>query len=117
MPVQVSKDAFAKALTELGHDPEQYRGQRLALAGMCELYELEVDAVLDAIEHRQVAAHYDYFNDTICVDALDAAHFYFCIRHESHLYAEWSFFRISRKRKVLDYQRGQPTCSQWSLHQ
>ena len=88
MPVQVSKEAFAKALTELGHDPEQYRGQRLALAGMCELYGLDVDAVLDAIEHRLVAAHYDYFNDTIWVDALDAAHFYFCIRHESHLYAE-----------------------------
>ncbi|MEN9834711.1 MAG: hypothetical protein RL011_904 [Pseudomonadota bacterium] len=88
MPTQVSKEAFAQALYELGHNPEQYRGQRLALAGMCELYSLEIDSVLEAIEHRLIAAHYDYLNDTIWVDALDAAHFYFCVRHTQELFAD-----------------------------
>ena len=87
MSAQVSKETFAKALAELGHDPEIYRGQRLNLSGMSELYDLSVDAILDAIELRLIAAHYDYFNDTIWVDALDAAHFYFCLRHQSNIFA------------------------------
>lgn len=86
MPPQVSKDAFALALRELGHDPDSYRGQRLSLGGMCELYEVAQDAVLEAIELRQIAAHYDYMNDTIWVDALDAAHFYYCVRAANHPY-------------------------------
>jgi hypothetical protein len=88
MPPQVSKEAFASALRDLGHDPNTYQGQRLSLAGMCELYDLEQDAVLDAIDMRHIAAHYDYHNDTIWVDALDAAHFFFCLRHEAHFYSE-----------------------------
>jgi hypothetical protein len=88
MPPQVSKEAFALALTEMGHDPDDYRGKRMSLAGMCELYELEQDLVLEAIDLRHIAAHYDYHADTIWVDALDAAHFFFCIRSEAHLYAK-----------------------------
>lgn len=84
---QVSKEAFAQALRDMGHDPDLYRGQRLSLAGMCELYELAQDAVLDAIDQRHIAAHYDYMNDTIWVDALDAAHFFFCVRHETQFYS------------------------------
>ena len=87
MPPQVSKEEFAEALSELGHDPGAYRGQRLTLTGMCELYDLEEDAVLEAIDRRLVAAHYDYLADTIWVDALDAAHFYYCVRAEGPLYS------------------------------
>jgi hypothetical protein len=87
MPPQVSKQEFAEALAELGHNPEQYRGQRLSLGGMCEIYDLDQDLVLEAIDLRQIAAHYDYMSDTIWVDALDAAHFFYCIKNEAHLYA------------------------------
>lgn len=88
MPPQVSKEVFSSALQELGHNPEAYRGQRLSLKGMCDLYELDQDHVLDAIDQKQIAAHYDYMADTIWVDALDAAHFFFCVKHEAHLYAK-----------------------------
>lgn len=87
MPPQVTKDAFASALQEMGHNPDDYAGKKLPLSGMCELYQLKYDTVLEAIELRHIAAHYDYMNDTIWVDALDAAHFFFCIRNEAHLYS------------------------------
>lgn len=87
MPPQVSKEEFAAALQEMGHDPGDYAGKRISLVGMCELYDLDQDIVLEAIDYRHIAAHYDYHADTIWVDALDAAHFYYCIRAESHLYA------------------------------
>ena len=41
---------------------------------MSALYEIDQDAILDAIELKHIAAHYDFSNDTIWVDALDAAH-------------------------------------------
>ena len=88
MPPQVSKEDFSQALIEMGHDPASYQGKRLSLGGMCSLYELDQDAILEAIDMRQIAAHYDYLADTIWVDALDAAHFYFCLRQEAHLYAD-----------------------------
>jgi len=88
MPPQVSREAFASALLELGHNPDTYRGQRLSLSSMCELYDIDDDIILDAIDLKQIAAHYDYLNDTIWVDALDAAHFFFCIKSEAHLYAK-----------------------------
>jgi hypothetical protein len=87
MPPQVTKEAFASALLDMGHNPDDYAGKRLSLVGMCELYDLEEDTILEAIELRHIAAHYDYMHDTIWVDALDAAHFFFCIRSEAHLYS------------------------------
>lgn len=87
MSMQITKEDFAAALSELGHDPNQYAGQRLSLSGMCELYNLDQESILDAIEMRQIAAHYDYYNDTIWVDALDAAHFYFVVRTQADLFS------------------------------
>lgn len=79
MGPQVGKEIFKQALVELGHDPANYEGKRLSLVGMCELYELDHDFLLSAIDQKEIAAHYDYFHDTIWVDALDAAHFYYCL--------------------------------------
>ncbi|RYZ59517.1 MAG: hypothetical protein EOP07_03720 [Proteobacteria bacterium] len=78
MNAQVDKAVFKQALVELGHDPASYEGKRLSFNGMCELYELDPDFVLNAIDLKEIPAHYDYFNDTIWMDALDAAHFYYC---------------------------------------
>jgi hypothetical protein len=87
MPPQVSKEEFAAALADMGHNPDDYRGKRITLAGMCELYELDQDVVLEAIDRRHIAAHYDYHADTIWMDALDAAHFFYCVKVEAPLYA------------------------------
>ena len=84
---QVDKATFASALTEMGHDPQDYAGKKLSLASMAELYEIEEDIIIEAIDRKHVAAHYDYSNDTIWVDALDAAHFFYCITAEAPLYA------------------------------
>ena len=85
MPPQISKEAFASALMDLGHDPAYYRGKRLSLTGMSELYEMNPDSILEAIQAKQIGAHYDYTSDTIWVDALDAAHFYFCVKSETSI--------------------------------
>ena len=90
MPPQVSKERFVKALRELGHDPAAFSGKKLSLQGMSELYELEQESILDAIDHKHIGAHYDYLNDTIWVDALEAAHFYYCIQNEAPIYGEAS---------------------------
>ncbi len=74
---QVSKEIFSQALIELGHDPNEYKGKRLSLNAVCELYDFETDTVINAIRHKKISAHYDYLNDTIWIDALDAAHFYY----------------------------------------
>lgn len=87
MPPQVSKKMFVKALSELGHDPRAYEGKRLTLEGMSELYGLDPDAILEAVDLHHLAAHYDYGNDTIWVDALDAAYFHYCVKAEAHLYS------------------------------
>lgn len=79
MSLQVSKHAFSEALAELGHDPGQYEGKRISLAGVMDLYGIEEDVVIAAIRKKDMAAHYDYQNDIIWVDALDAAHFYYCL--------------------------------------
>lgn len=88
MSPQVSKEMFSSALRDLGIDPAEYSGQRLTLEGMCELYEIEEAAIMDAVDLKKIAAHYDYRNDVIWVDALEAAHFYFCVRNEAQYYAE-----------------------------
>lgn len=94
MPPQVSKETFIQALRELGHDPALYEGKRLSLAAMTELYELNQDSVIEAIDRREMVAHYDYASDTIWVDALEAAHFYYCICSENAIFeksatADW----------------------------
>lgn len=87
MPPQVSKAMFVKALQELGHDPRDYQGKKLSLEGMSELYRLSQDVIIEAIDTQNLPAHYDYANDTIWVDALDAAHFHYSIKNEAHLYS------------------------------
>lgn len=87
MPPQVSKKDFEIALLELGHNPDQYRGKKLSLKGMSSLYGIQEDIILEAIDRRHVNAHYDYHSDTIWVDALDAAHFFYCVSTEGPLYA------------------------------
>lgn len=86
MPTQVSKEQFASALEDLGHNPSEYEGKKLSLAGMSELYEMRQNDILDAIEGKFISAHYDYMNDTIWIDALDAAHFFFCMRANMSLF-------------------------------
>lgn len=81
MVPQVDKESFRQALSELGHDPDLYAGKRLSLSGMAELYEIGQDLILQAIDDKKISAHYDYLNDTIWVDALDAAHFFYCLRN------------------------------------
>lgn len=88
MPPQVSKQIFASALAELGHNPEEFSGKKLSLDGMAELYELDSELIVEAITLNHIQAHYDYRSDTIWVDALDAAHFYYCIKSEAHLYSQ-----------------------------
>jgi len=85
MSQQISKKDFESALSELGHDPSDYAGKRLSLTGLCELYNLEQEVIIEAIDQDLVSAHYDYRNDTIWIDALDAAHFYYCLRSDSVL--------------------------------
>lgn len=84
---QVEKTLFIQALEELGHDPSHYADQRLTLEGMSELYELDTDIIVDAIDKKVIAAHYGYKNDDIWIDGLEAAYFYFCTRNEAHLYS------------------------------
>ena len=86
MRPQVDKATFKQALVELGHDPLAYEGKRITFNGMCELYELEQDFVLNAIDLKEIPAHYDYYNDTIWMDALDAAHFYYCHLSKERLF-------------------------------
>ena len=85
MSTLISKEDFAKALTELGHDANAYQGKKLSLSGMANLYEVEQDSILDAIEMKVLSAHYDFLNDTIWIDALEAAHFYYCVKMENDL--------------------------------
>ena len=83
---QVDKTTFAEALVELGHNPREYEGKRLSLKAMVELYELCENKVLDAIHEKKITAHYDFKEDTIWVDALDAAHYYYCRLNEKMLF-------------------------------
>lgn len=87
MPPQINKEYFKKALVELGHDPNQWIGKRLALSAMSELYQIDENYIVDAIKDKLIDAHYDYKKDIIWVDALDAAHFFFCIKNEAHMFS------------------------------
>jgi hypothetical protein len=86
MSIQVEQNDFEKALLELGHDPKHYEGKRLSLTNMSELYEIDQDDIVDAINQKLLAAYYDYKNDFIWVDALAAAHFYYCLRDKMTFY-------------------------------
>jgi hypothetical protein len=81
----VSKTDFASALMELGHDPIEYQGKKLSLSGMSELYDLDQNAIIDAIDAKLISAHYDYRQDTIWIDALEAAYFYYCLNMDGDL--------------------------------
>lgn len=89
MSNQVTKETFEQALIELGHDPAKYKGKRLSLNNLCELYELEEETIINAIDKDLVSAHYDYKNDVIWIDALDAAHFYYCLQAKIGLYSKF----------------------------
>ena len=79
MSYQINRESFAQALSELGHDPRVYKGHKISLNEMCKVYEFSQEGLIDAIEQKALAAHYDYMNDTIWIDALEAAHFYYCV--------------------------------------
>ena len=87
MKSQVSREVFAEALKELGHDPALFTGQMLSIDKAVEIYEIDQDIIIEAIDRNHLHAQYDYDNDTIWLDALEAAHFYYCIQTEAKLYA------------------------------
>lgn len=74
---QITIEVFKKALIELGQDPKVFEGKRLPLDKMADLYNLSEDRIMDAVEAKHLAAHYDYQKDTIWVDALEAAYYYY----------------------------------------
>lgn len=86
MSYQITKETFERALLEMGHDPSQYKGKRLSLSNLCELYEIDEETVINAIDKHLVSAHYDYKNDVIWIDALDAAHFYYCTKSKAEMF-------------------------------
>ena len=86
MEFQVDQKMFAKALRELGHDPDQYSGKKLAIDEVERVFELDRSDILDAIEAKLITAHYDYKTDIIWLDALQTAHFYFCVRSHRDLF-------------------------------
>jgi|GEM_PF-820578 len=87
MPPQVTLEIFSQALAEMGHDPKEYEGKRLRLDDMAMLYEIKTEHLLEAVARKHLHAHYDYRSDTIWVDALEAAHFHYCLNTEAHLYS------------------------------
>lgn len=87
MNSQVSREVFAEALKELGHDPKNFAGQKVSMEKASEVYGIEQDIIMEAIDRNYLQAHYDYEKDTIWLDALETAHFYYCINTEAKLYA------------------------------
>ena len=88
MGPQVDRENFIKAITELGHDPNQWVGKQLSIEKSIEIYKLKESDLLDAIDKDLIQAQYDYPKDTLWLDALDVAHFSFCILNEAHLYSK-----------------------------
>jgi len=86
--MQVTREEFKKALVEMGHDPLEYSGKKLPIQGMSDLYGIEQDTIIEAIDKDLVSAHYDYQKDTIWIDALDAAHFFYCLKAKTDLYSK-----------------------------
>ena len=84
MIIQVSRRTFAKALEELGHDPGKYQGKKITLQDMAKIYKYQVPYLLDAIEVKDLSAHYDYKRDNIWVDAFEAAYYYYCDQQKKY---------------------------------
>ena len=87
MGPQVNRENFIKAIEEMGHDPSQWVGKHLSIENSMDIYNFEETDLLDAIEKGLIEAQYDYPNDTLWLDALDVAHFSFCVLNEAHLYS------------------------------
>ncbi len=75
----VERDMFIKALQELGINPKEFEGQKLSLKNMAEIYDFQYDALLEAVQNSMLKVYYSYTEDTMWVDALEAAHFYYCV--------------------------------------
>lgn len=86
MTIQIDKASFASALKELGHDPLMFQGQKISMTNMAKAYNFNQEQLLEAIEKKALSAHYDYMNDTIWIDALEAAHFYYCVTSTNSLF-------------------------------
>jgi len=86
MEHQVDRQIFSQALQELGHNPDDYSGKKVSLRGVMSLYELSQEELLQAIESKRLCAHYDYQKDVIWIDALEAAHYYYCLRSQEALF-------------------------------
>lgn len=84
---QIAKKYFIEALKELGHNPNDYMDKKLSLESMSELYSIQKENIIDAIDDKKISAHYDYKKESIWIDALEAAYFYFCVQNEAHLYS------------------------------
>ena len=89
MEYQIDRETFAKALKELGHDPVEYAGKKLSLSGVASIYELSQEEVLKAVETKKLCAHYDYQKDIIWMDALEVAHYYYCLRSQQSLFKKY----------------------------
>ncbi len=84
---QITLKKFAEALTELGHDPKIYHGRKLSLDKLCEIYDIDAETIYDAALNNELSVYYDYPADLAWVDALEAAHFFYCIKSRKALYS------------------------------
>ena len=87
MPPQISKEIFVQAMAELGHDPKAYSGKKISLSDVAELYDMSIEILHEAIARNHLTAYYAS-KDQIFVDAIDAAHLYYCIQTEAPLYSQ-----------------------------
>ena len=78
--MQVDRKIFAKALKELGHNPDRYLGKKISLTDMAFVYGFSQESLLEAVKKNALTANYDYEKDIVWVDAIDAAHFFYCVR-------------------------------------
>lgn len=88
MPAQVDKNIFKDALIQLGHNPSDYEGKKISLKKVEEIYGIFDEALFEAIKKDLLHAFYDVKSDTIFVDALEIAYFYFCVKSYSDLYSK-----------------------------
>ncbi|MBC62524.1 MAG: hypothetical protein CMP11_08700 [Zetaproteobacteria bacterium] len=77
---QIEKKFFAKSLEELGYDPLLYQSQKISLEKMAMIYNFNLSSLLDAIEAKKLNANYNYQENRIWVDTLEAAYFHYCVQ-------------------------------------